>query len=441
MNVHLIAIGGSVMHNMALALKSKGYNVTGSDDNIFEPSRSRLEKAGILPKKMGWFPEKISVKLDAIILGMHARIDNPELNEAKKLNIPIYSFPEYIYNESKHKKRIVIGGSHGKTSITAMILHVLNDLKIDADYMIGAQIEGFETMVKITKDAPIIILEGDEYLSSAIDRRPKFHLYQPHIAVLSGIAWDHINVFPTLENYIEQFKIFKNKVKETLIYYSKDKNIQEIIKEGAKCKLIPYDTPDYIIKDGKTIIDNTELLIFGSHNMENLTAAKIVCAQLGIKENVFYKSIQNFKGASKRLELIKKSSNYSIYKDFAHSPSKLCATINAVKEQFPSRKLIACMELHTFSSLNSKFLSQYENSMSNADIAIIYYNPDSISRKKLDTITEDQIRNSFSKENLLIFKKSEELKLFLRSINWKEKNLLMMSSGDFNGINFETLIV
>ncbi len=441
MNVHLIAIGGSVMHNMALALKSKGYNVTGSDDNIFEPSRSRLEKAGILPKKMGWFPEKISVKLDAIILGMHARIDNPELNEAKKLNIPIYSFPEYIYNESKHKKRIVIGGSHGKTSITAMILHVLNDLKIDADYMIGAQIEGFETMVKITKDAPIIILEGDEYLSSAIDRRPKFHLYQPHIAVLSGIAWDHINVFPTLENYIEQFKIFKNKVKETLIYYSKDKNIQEILKDGAKCKLIPYDTPDYIIKDGKTIIDNTELLIFGSHNMENLTAAKIVCTQLGIKENVFYKSIKNFKGASKRLELIKKSSNYSIYKDFAHSPSKLCATINAVKEQFPSRKLIACMELHTFSSLNSKFLSQYENSMSNADIAIIYYNPDSISRKKLVAITEDQIRNSFSKENLLIFKKSEELKLFLRSINWKEKNLLMMSSGDFNGINFETLIV
>ena len=441
MNVHLIAIGGSVMHNMALALKSKGYNVTGSDDNIFEPSRSRLEKAGILPKKMGWFPEKISVKLDAIILGMHARIDNPELNEAKKLNIPIYSFPEYIYNESKHKKRIVIGGSHGKTSITAMILHVLNDLKIDADYMIGAQIEGFETMVKITKDAPIIILEGDEYLSSAIDRRPKFHLYQPHIAVLSGIAWDHINVFPTLENYIEQFKIFKNKVKETLIYYSKDKNIQEILKDGTKCKLIPYDTPDYIIKDGKTIIDNTELLIFGSHNMENLTAAKIVCTQLGIKENVFYKSIKNFKGASKRLELIKKSSNYSIYKDFAHSPSKLCATINAVKEQFPSRKLIACMELHTFSSLNSKFLSQYENSMSNADIAIIYYNPDSISRKKLVTITEDQIRNSFSKENLLIFKKSEELKLFLRSINWKEKNLLMMSSGDFNGINFETLIL
>ena len=441
MNVHLIAIGGSVMHNMALALKSKGYNVTGSDDNIFEPSRSRLEKAGILPKKMGWFPEKISVKLDAIILAMHARIDNPELNEAKKLNIPIYSFPEYIYNESKHKKRIVIGGSHGKTSITAMILHVLNDLKIDADYMIGAQIEGFETMVKITKDAPIIILEGDEYLSSAIDRRPKFHLYQPHIAVLSGIAWDHINVFPTLENYIEQFKIFKNKVKETLIYYSKDKNIQEILKDGAKCKLIPYDTPDYIIKDGKTIIDNTELLIFGSHNMENLTAAKIVCTQLGIKENVFYKSIKNFKGASKRLELIKKSSNYSIYKDFAHSPSKLCATINAVKEQFPSRKLIACMELHTFSSLNSKFLSQYENSMSNADIAIIYYNPDSISRKKLVAITEDQIRNSFSKENLLIFKKSEELKLFLRSINWKEKNLLMMSSGDFNGINFETLIL
>ena len=441
MNVHLIAIGGSVMHNMALALKSKGYNVTGSDDNIFEPSRSRLEKAGILPKKMGWFPEKISVKLDAIILGMHARIDNPELNEAKKLNIPIYSFPEYIYNESKYKKRIVIGGSHGKTSITAMILHVLNDLKIDADYMIGAQIEGFETMVKITKDAPIIILEGDEYLSSAIDRRPKFHLYQPHIAVLSGIAWDHINVFPTLENYIEQFKIFKNKVKETLIYYSKDKNIQEILKDGAKCKLIPYDTPDYIIKDGKTIIDNTELLIFGSHNMENLTAAKIVCTQLGIKENVFYKSIKNFKGASKRLELIKKSSNYSIYKDFAHSPSKLCATINAVKEQFPSRKLIACMELHTFSSLNSKFLSQYENSMSNADIAIIYYNPDSISRKKLVAITEDQIRNSFSKENLLIFKKSEELKLFLRSINWKEKNLLMMSSGDFNGINFETLIL
>lgn len=439
MNIHLIAIGGSVMHNIALALKKKGYNISGSDDDIFEPSKSRLKKIGVLPKKMGWFPEKITTNLDAVILGMHARIDNPELKEAKRLNIPIYSFPEYIYNESKDKKRVVIGGSHGKTSITAMILHVLNALKRDVDYMIGAQIEGFETMVKITKEAPIIILEGDEYLSSAIDRRPKFHLYQPHIAVLSGISWDHINVFPTFKNYVDQFRIFKNKVQDTLIYYSEDKNIREILKEETKCKLIPYKAPEYRITDGKTIIQNTELQIFGNHNLENLNAARIVCKELGVNEKDFYRSIESFKGASKRLELIKKTKYSSIYKDFAHSPSKLRATINAMKSQFPSRKLVACMELHTFSSLNSAFLKEYEGCMINADIPIIYYNPKSILRKKLQGITENEIGDAFSQENLLIFKNSEKLEAFLKSLEWKNKNLLMMSSGDFNGIDLEIL--
>ena len=376
MRIHLIAIGGSAMHNMALALLQKGFQVSGSDDAIFEPSKSRLEKHGLLPKEMGWFAEKITPDFDAIILGMHAREDNPELAKAKELNIPIYSYPEYIYEQSKNKKRIVIGGSHGKTSITAMILHVLQNLNIDCDYMVGAQLEGFDTMVKLTHDAPIIILEGDEYLSSPIDRRPKFHLYQPDIAVLSGIAWDHINVFPTFEMYVDQFRIFKNMVSDTLIYCEEDKELKKLAREETNCKLIPYSTPNHNIENGITTVSNTELIIFGNHNLQNLNAAKLVCNKLGVSDFDFYKKIASFKGASMRLELVKKTATSSIYKDFAHSPSKLKATSSAMKKQFKDRKLVACMELHTFSSLNEEFLAEYKGSMDEPDTAIVYFSPD-----------------------------------------------------------------
>ena len=440
MKIHLIAIGGSAMHNMALALHQKGFKITGSDDAIFSPSKQRLEKYNLLPSEMGWFPNKITADLDAIILGMHARENNPELAKAKELNIPIYSYPEYIYEQSKHKKRVVIGGSHGKTSITAMILHVLQNLKIECDYMVGAQLEGFDTMVKLTHESPIIILEGDEYLSSPIDRRPKFHLYQPHIAVLSGIAWDHINVFPTFDMYVDQFRIFKSMVTDTLIYCSQDEELNKIAKEGNNCKLIPYTTPIHNILNGITSVDNTELIIFGNHNLQNLNAAKLVCNELGVTDADFLLQIANFKGASMRLELVRKLASSAIYKDFAHSPSKLKATSSAMKEQFLNRKLVACMELHTFSSLNEQFLKEYKGSMDKPDTAVVYFNPKAIAHKKIEPITHDQILAAFDRKDLLIFTDSEKLEKHLNNLNWENTNLLMMSSGTFDGINLKNLI-
>jgi len=439
MNIHLIAIGGSAMHNMALALHHKGYHISGSDDAIFSPSKERLEKHHLIPEKMGWFPEKITPDLDAIILGMHARIDNPELKRAKELNIPIFSYPEYIYEQSKNKKRIVIGGSHGKTSITAMILHVLQNLKIDCDYMVGAQLEGFDTMVKLTHNAPIIILEGDEYLSSPIDRRPKFHLYKPHIAVLSGIAWDHINVFPSFDMYLDQFRIFKNMVKDTLIYCTEDEHLEILSKEETNCQLIPYATPNHSIENGITTMENTELIIFGNHNLQNLNAAKLVCKELGVSKEDFIHQISTFKGASMRLELVKKTNTSSIYKDFAHSPSKLKATSSAMTKQFTNRKLVACMELHTFSSLNEEFLQQYKGCMDEPDTAIVYFSPKAIAHKKLEPITTQQVHTAFNREDLLVFTDAEVLEKHLKTLNWENQNLLMMSSGTFEGMEFKDL--
>ncbi len=347
---------------------------------------------------------------------------------------------EYIYEQSKNKKRIVIGGSHGKTSITAMILHVLQNLNIDCDYMLGAQLEGFDTMVKLTHDAPIIILEGDEYLSSSIDKRPKFHLYQPHIAVLSGIAWDHINVFPTFEMYIEQFRIFKNMVVDTLIYCSEDKELCKLAREETNCKLIPYSTLKHKINNGVTSVEGMDLLIFGDHNLQNINAAKLVCEELGISDADFYQQISTFKGASNRLELIRKTDCSVIYKDFAHSPSKLKATSSAMKRQFKNRKLVACMELHTFSSLNKEFLKKYKGCLDKPDTAIIYFSPEAIAHKRLEPITKEQVFNAFDREDLLVFTDSKDLEKYLKCLNWRNQNLLMMSSGTFNGIELEKLI-
>ena len=444
MKIHLIAIGGSVMHNMALALHEKGFEVTGSDDAIFDPSKRRLENVGLLPKKMGWFPEKITEDIDAIILGMHASFDNPELKKAQEIGFPIYSYPEYIYEQCKDKKRVVIGGSHGKTSITAMILHVLQYHQIDCDYMVGAQLEGFTTMVKLTHEAPVVILEGDEYLSSPIDRRPKFHLYKPHVAVLSGIAWDHINVFPTFENYVEQFRIFRDDVSDCLIYCEEDEHLRKLAKEGASCRLQPYTTPVHRITNGITywqgVHKEVSLAIFGDHNLQNLNAARLVCKELRVSESMFLEAIQSFKGASKRLELVKSGATSAVYKDFAHSPSKLKATSAAMKKQFSDRKLVACIELHTFSSLNKEFLQQYEHCMNEPDTAIVYFNPANIANKKLEPITEEQVNAAFNRKNLMVFTDSQKLKDYLQSLDWKHKNLLMMSSGNFDGINFEKII-
>lgn len=446
MKVHFIAIGGSVMHNLALAMHLKGDTVSGSDDEIFEPARSRLLEHGILPDQEGWFPGRIAPDLDAVILGMHAKSDNPELVKAKTLNIPIYSFPEYLYEHAKEKKRIVIGGSHGKTTITAMIMHVLREMNLDFDYMVGAQLEGFDIMVRLSDSAPVMIFEGDEYLTSALDRRPKFHLYKPHIALLSGIAWDHMNVFPTWENYLDQFRKFIDIIEDQgfLTYCRDDKTLEKIIDEaGNEIEKVPYELPEYRIENGKTIIkageEEYEMNVFGIHNLFNISGALAVCRQLGVTDKDFFYSISTFKGAAKRLELLGEDDSTVIYKDFAHSPSKLKATVNAVKMQYPERRLVACMELHTYSSLNKDFLPEYKGCMDEADIAIAFYNPHALEIKKLPEINDKMIIQGFDNDKLIVYSKVEDLLNKLNQINWEDTNLLMMSSGDFGGTNLKEL--
>ena len=446
MHYHFIAIGGSAMHNLAIALHLKGDSVSGSDDEIFEPSKSRLAKHNLLPSKIGWDTNRIHSNIDAVILGMHARKDNPELKEAQKLGLSIYSYPEFIYEQTKDQLRIVIGGSHGKTSITSMILHVLSKNNIDHNYMVGAQLEGFDCMVKLSKEAKISVLEGDEYLSSPIDRRPKFHLYYPDIAVVSGIAWDHINVFPTFENYVQQFRIFVDKVSQSgkVIYFEDDAVLKEVVLNStSKATKIPYRTFHNQIKNGITYIrtkeKNIPLEIFGEHNLQNLNAAYHVCIQLGVKSVDFFKAIRSFKGASKRLELVKKSHITAIYKDFAHSPSKLKATTSALKKQYPNRKLIACMELHTFSSLNKSFLDQYNGTMQDADVAYVYFDKQILKHKKLEDLSPEDVKNAFGGENVTVLNSSEEMVDHLLEMKWEQQNLLLMSSGNFDGIQFESL--
>ena len=442
MRVHFIAIGGSAMHNLAIALHKKGFKVTGSDDVLFEPSASRLAKYGILPAENGWYPDKITKDIDAIILGMHARIDNPELLKAQKLGIKVYSYPEYIYEQSKDKLRVVIGGSHGKTTITSMILHVLQAAGKDFDYLVGAQLAGFETMVKLTKEAPIMVIEGDEYLASPIDRRPKFHLYKANIGVISGIAWDHINVFPTFQSYIDQFKIFIETIQPggTLIYSETDAVLNEMVidDESAVVKQ-PYDLPVYNIENGVTTIlsdgEKYPLEVFGEHNLLNIQAARLVCEGLGISKSDFYHHITTFKGAARRLEVVGKNENGIVFKDFAHSPSKLEATIHAVKTQFPERKLIACIELHTFSSLNKDFLSQYGGTMDEADEAIVFIDKKTFEQKKMEPYPAETVKTAFNKDDLTFYNDPQQLLGILENIALFDANLLMMSSGNFGGID------
>jgi UDP-N-acetylmuramate: L-alanyl-gamma-D-glutamyl-meso-diaminopimelate ligase len=447
MRVHFIAIGGAAMHNLAIALHKKGYIVSGSDDEIFEPSKTRLEKYNLLPNNIGWNSQNINNSLDAIILGMHARKDNPELIKAQQLGVKIYSFPEFLYEQSKNKIRVVIGGSHGKTSITAMILHVLNKCNVECDYMVGAQLDGFEVMVKLSESAPIIVLEGDEYLTSPIDRRPKFHVYQPTIGLISGIAWDHINVFPTFENYVEQFSIFADMIEKNgaLVYCELDKTVLSVVDiTESGIKKIPYGLPNFEIKNSKTILkvnnNNIPLKVFGEHNMQNLMGAMNVCKLLGVDGVSFYKAIQSFEGASRRLEKIGENEYTCVYKDFAHSPSKLRATVNAMKNQYPERKLVACMELHTFSSLNANFLNQYAGCMDAADNPIVYFNPHTIEHKKLPPLNSKQVREAFQNENIEVYSNSNFFREKLYKINWKNSNLLMMSSGDLGDIDLKKLV-
>ena len=432
------------MHNLAIALHNKGYHVTGSDDTIHDPSKSRLEKRGLLPEEFGWFPDKISSNLDVIILGMHAKKDNPELLKAQELGLKIYSYPEFLYEQSKDKTRVVIGGSHGKTTITSMILHVLNYHEREVDYMVGAQLEGFDTMVHLTKENEFIVLEGDEYLSSPIDMRPKFHLYKPNIALLSGIAWDHINVFPTFDNYVDQFRIFTDSLTNggIMVYNEEDNTVKEVVESSEHpIKKYPYTTPEYFIDNGITYIDTPDgdmpLEIFGNHNLQNLAGAKWICQHMGIDEDDFYEAIATFKGASKRLEKIAENKQTVVFKDFAHSPSKVKATTKAVKNQYKERELLACLELHTYSSLNAEFLQEYQGALDKADKAVVFYSPHAVKIKQLEEVTEKQIAEAFQRDDLIIYTNPEEFKNFLFSEDLNDKAVLLMSSGNYGGLDFE----
>ena len=444
MRIHFIAIGGSAMHNLAIALHKKGYQITGSDDAIFDPSKSRLAKYDLLPLEMGWFSSKITDEIDAIVLGMHAKADNPELLKAQKLGLKIYSYPEFLYEQSKTKTRVVIGGSHGKTTITSMILHVMHYHDREVDYMVGAQLEGFDTMVNLTEENDFIVLEGDEYLSSPIDRRPKFHLYQPNIALLSGIAWDHINVFPTFENYVKQFQIFTDSMVHggMMVYNEEDEKVKQVVESSEnRIKKYPYATPDYYIEDGVTFIETSEgglpLEVFGAHNLQNIAGAKWICQHMGVDEEEFYEAIMSFNGASKRLEKIAESDVAVIFKDFAHSPSKVSATSTAVKEQYKNRDVIACLELHTYSSLNAEFLSEYKGALKNADKAVVFYSQEAVKIKQLETISEEQIAEAFEREDLIIYTDPEEFKKYLFNQELNNKVLLLMSSGNYGGLDFD----
>jgi UDP-N-acetylmuramate: L-alanyl-gamma-D-glutamyl-meso-diaminopimelate ligase len=444
MKVHFIAIGGSAMHNLAIALSRKGYEITGSDDEIFEPSKGRLKKEGILPATIGWDEAKITTDLNAVILGMHARADNPELAKAKALGLKIFSYPEYIYEQSKEKKRIVIGGSHGKTTITSMILHALNELNIDVDYMVGAQLEGYDCMVKLTTMNDVIILEGDEYLSSPLDQRPKFHLYRPHVALISGIAWDHINVFPDYDDYVQQFRIFCDLIEKdgVLIYNKEDETVKRVAESQERpVRKVPYGTPHYSVVQKGTLLTTEQatynLSIFGKHNLQNLMGAMNVCGELGVSSDQFFKAMHNFTGAGKRLEKVVESDTFVMYKDFAHSPSKLKATTAAVKEQYPKRKVVACMELHTFSSLQKTFLPEYKNAMQAADEALVYFSPEVVAHKRLEPITSMEVSEGFG--GVKVVTRTAEVLAFIRAFDWENKVLLMMSSGNFDGINYKIL--
>ena len=431
-HIHFIAIGGAAMHNLALAVAGKeGYVVTGSDDEIFDPALTHLRDAGLLPAEMGWHPEHITRDIDAIILGMHAREDNPELVRARELGLKIYSFPEYLYEQTKDKIRIVVGGSHGKTTTTSMILYVLNRLGIEADYMVGAQIEGFERMVRLSDTAKYAVFEGDEYLTSPLDLRSKFLWYHPHIAILTGIAWDHINVFPTFPEYVDTFRKFVNTIEDTFIYYEGDENLRMIAEELVESRkskvksIVPY----------REYTGDVKMQVFGKHNMQNLQAAMLACHCIGVKPEDFYREISSFTGASNRLEKICETNGSVAYKDFAHSPSKLKATINAVRERYADKELIAAMELHTFSSLMVDFLPQYKGCMAEADKALVYFNPKVIEHKRLKPITAEEVREAFGTDNVEVFTDSEALQARLREFRYDNTALLMMSSGTFDGVN------
>ena len=446
MNIHFISIGGSVMHQLAIALKLKGYQITGSDDEIFEPAKGNLAREGLLPANIGWDPSKIHKDLDAIILGMHARADNPELIKAQELKLPVYSFPEYIYEESRNKKRVVVGGSHGKTTTTAMIMHVLRECALEFDYLVGARLEGFSQSVNIT-DAPIVVCEGDEYPASAVERRPKFHFLFPHIAIITGIAWDHINIFPTFSNYLEQFSIFIEKIEKDgyLIYNESDDVLKELVNASPRTDIHyrPYGVMKHTIDNGMTTVElegqQTRLKVFGNHNLMNMNAAWMACQLLGVSAEKFIAAIGNFKGAAKRLEFLAGNNHSIAFRDFAHAPSKVKATMEAVRSQFPGKKLYAVLELHTYSSLNENFMQEYAGVLDGADEAVVFYSAHALEIKRLPPLPEEAVEKGFGKKGLMVFNQKQKLEHWLNGIDTDNSIVLLMSSGNYDGLDLQPL--
>jgi UDP-N-acetylmuramate: L-alanyl-gamma-D-glutamyl-meso-diaminopimelate ligase len=441
MRIHFIAIGGSAMHNLAIALQQTGHVVSGSDDEIFEPSKGRLKSFNLLPTEMGWFPEKINHDLDAIILGMHAKGDNPELLKAQKEKIPVLSYPEFLAQHADDKQRVVIGGSHGKTTITSMVMHVLKTVGADFDYIVGSKIKNFDVMVRLTNQAPSMIFEGDEYLSSPIDLRPKFHWYKPHIALLTGIAWDHMNVFPTFDFYLEQFAIFVKGIDPdgVLIYNEQDPHLNAIVSQFPALRTISYRVHPHVVIDGMTRLvtpkGEVPIALFGHHNMENLQGALLICREMGVADADFYQAIRHFEGASNRLEKVLKTDGLVYFRDFAHAPSKVKATVEAVRQQYPTKKLVACFELHTYSSLNQAFLSEYAGALHPADKACVYFNPHALQLKRLPMLQTDQVKIAFDRTDMEVFSDSKRMIDWMRQQVVNNTVVLMMSSGDFDGVN------
>ena len=446
MKIHFIAIGGAIMHNLAIALHKKGHEVSGSDDAIFDPSRSRLAKHGLLPQQMGWNADNITTGLDAVILGMHAKEDNPELKRAQDLGIRVYSFPEFVYEECRNKTRIVVAGSHGKTTTTSMIMHVLRECKMDFDYMVGSSVEGFEDSVKLS-DAPIVVLEGDEYLTSPIDRRPKFIWYKPQILMVTGIAWDHINVFPTFDGYVNQFRnLIEDQQKGALVYFVKDAELDQIVNEQFKPDVFikPYDTPEYEVEAGQTQVKHegisTALRIIGEHNLQNMEGARLICEEVGIGADAFFRAMSTFDGAGRRLECLVNTDDYVLYKDFAHSPSKVTASVKAIAEQYPHLNSIALLELHTFSSLKKEFLPHYAGSLDAAQKAAVFINPETLAKKGNLSFSEDEIKAAFQRQDIEYLDTVERLDAYVSGIKKEGNAVIFMSSGNWGGLGMEQLL-
>lgn len=445
MKIHLIAIGGSAMHNLALALQEAGHTVSGSDDEVFEPSRSRLQKADLMPSEIGWFPERITSDLDLVILGMHARADNPELQRAQELGLKILSYPEFLYEHSKNKTRVVIAGSHGKTTVTSMIMHVCRLTGLDIDYMVGAQVHGFDTMVRLSESAEFMVIEGDEYPASALQMIPKFHFYTPNITAITGIAWDHANVFSDERVYIQQFRTYLEICEPgaAVVYNAEDLQLADLLSSTTKyIKKIPYSLPKYkVAEDGTYFIETEEgllpLSVIGKHNMANLEAARWICQLMGIQEMDFYQAIQSFQGAARRLQLLGSKGGRSIYLDFAHSPSKVRATLDSFREAKPAGKIVAVLELHTYSSLSRSFIPQYRHTMNSADIAIVYFNPKSLAHKRLPDLSAEDVAKAFQIPETSVFTDAQKVFDRLKSLKDKQLDILFMTSGNFAGENLE----